>query len=108
LLCTYITYSMAAGPSRRTSAVSRQQETTGICSLALQLGNVVGLCGASGNTLYWVLLLVYVGPRATRTLLGVVDWFTWDSGNAHYWVLLLVYVGPWATHFTGSDVVIQQ
>jgi hypothetical protein len=44
---------------------------------------VVNLRGASGNTLYWVLLLVYV-PRAT-----------------HYWVLLLVYVGPRATHFTG-------
>jgi hypothetical protein len=40
-------------------------------------------CGASGNTFYWVLMLVYV-PRATL-----------------YWVLLLVYVGPWATHFTG-------
>jgi hypothetical protein len=25
------------------------------------LGIVVSLCGASGNTLYWVLLLVYVG-----------------------------------------------
>jgi hypothetical protein len=41
------------------------------------LGIVVGLCGATGNTLYWV--LVYV-PRATL-----------------YWVLLLVYVGPRAT-----------
>jgi hypothetical protein len=48
--------------------VSRHKETTVICSLALsssdskvpQLGNVVvSLCGASGNTLYWVLLLVF-------------------------------------------------
>jgi hypothetical protein len=80
------------------------------------LGIVVGLCGVSGNTLYWVLLLVHVGSRATHftvyccwfmwglgqhTLLGIVFWFTWASGNTHYWVLLLVYVGPRATHFTG-------
>jgi hypothetical protein len=32
----------------------------------LASGIVVGLCGASGNTLYWVLLLVYVGPWATH------------------------------------------
>jgi hypothetical protein len=53
------------------------------------LGIVVGLCvcvcvgRGSGDTLHWVLLLVYV-PLSTL-----------------YWVLLLVYVGPRATHFTG-------
>jgi hypothetical protein len=46
----------------------------------------IGLHGASGNTLCWVLLLVHVGPRATHLL---------------YWILLLVYVGARATHFTG-------
>jgi hypothetical protein len=36
------------------------------------LGVVVGLCGASGNTLNWV-LLVYVAPWATQhTLLAIV------------------------------------
>jgi hypothetical protein len=30
------------------------------------LGIVVGFTWASGNTHYWVLLLVYVGPRATQ------------------------------------------
>jgi hypothetical protein len=41
------------------------------------------VCGASGNTLYWVLLLGFGA-----------------SGNTFYWVLLLVYLGPRATHFT--------
>jgi hypothetical protein len=75
---------------------------------------VVGLCGSSGNTLYWVLLLVYVGPRETH-FTGYCCWFTWGlgqdtllgivvglrgaSGNILYWILLLVYVGPLATHF---------
>jgi hypothetical protein len=46
---------------------------------------VVSLRGVSGNTLYWVLLLIWCEA----------------SGNALYWVLLLVYVGPRATHFNG-------
>jgi hypothetical protein len=46
---------------------------------------LVGLCGTSGNTLYWVLLLAYVGA----------------SGDTLHWVLLLAYVGLWATHLTG-------
>jgi hypothetical protein len=37
------------------------------------------------NTLYWVLLLAYLGA----------------SGDTLHWVLLLAYVGPWATHLTG-------
>jgi hypothetical protein len=47
------------------SPVSTQQKTTAICSLTLGFqgaaaGNVfVSLCGASGNTPYWVLWLVY-------------------------------------------------
>jgi hypothetical protein len=49
------------------------------------LGIVVSLCGVSGNTLYWVLLLGLFGA----------------SGNTLYCVLLLVYVGPLATHLTG-------
>jgi hypothetical protein len=83
------------------------------------LGIVVGLRVALGNTLYWVLLLVHMGSRATHftgycflvyvglwqhTLLGIVVGLCVASGNTLYWVLLLVYVGPWATHFTGSDV----
>jgi hypothetical protein len=44
---------------------------------------VAGLRGASGNTRYWVLLLGYVGPRATH----------------FYWILLMVYVGLLAIHF---------
>jgi predicted alpha/beta hydrolase len=94
------------------------------------LGIVVGLRGASGNTLYWALLLVYVEPRQ-HTLLGIVlvyvgplathftgycCWFMWGlgqhillgiavglfgaSGNILHWVLLLAYVGPLVTHFT--------
>jgi hypothetical protein len=48
------------------------------------LSIVVGLCGASGNTLYWVLLFGLRGPRAT-----------------HFTVYCCwVYVGPRATHFT--------
>jgi hypothetical protein len=51
----------------------------------------------------WVMLLVYVGPRATH-LTGNCCWFTKAyeaSGNTLYWVLLFVYVGSRATHFTG-------
>jgi hypothetical protein len=69
------------------------------------------MCGGrdgrgSGDTPHWVLLLVYVGSRAThftgyyegpRTTLywGIV------VGCLYQWVVMLVYVGPWATHFTG-------
>jgi hypothetical protein len=74
--------------------------------------NVVGLCWAWGNTLYLVMLLVYVGPWATvhwvmllglgqHTLLGNVVGLCWALGNALHWVMMLVYVGPWTTHFTG-------
>jgi hypothetical protein len=46
-------------------------------------------CGASGKTLYWVLLLVYVGPREHIT--GYCCWLMWASilasGNTLYWVL---------------------
>jgi hypothetical protein len=79
------------------------------------LGIVVGLCGASGNTFYWVLLLVYVGPQATH-FTGYCCWFMWGlgqhtllgivvglcaSGNTSLGFALLVYVEPQATHFTG-------
>jgi hypothetical protein len=93
------------------------------------LGIDVGLCGASGNTLYWVLLLayvpqatlywvlllVYVGPRATH-FTGYCYWLCCASGNTIYWLLVLVYEGIgqhtllgivvgyvrfWTTHFTG-------
>jgi hypothetical protein len=83
------------------------------CNIVGQI-NVFGSCGASGNTLYWILFLVYVGPWATH-LTGHCCWFTWDlgqhtllgivvglrraSGNTLYWILLLAYVGPLATHF---------
>jgi hypothetical protein len=69
-LLLYITDSMAAGPSRRASPVSRRQETSVIYSFAPSLAavtfsrclswvNAVSICGASGNTLHWILLLVY-------------------------------------------------
>jgi hypothetical protein len=80
------------------SPVSRQQETTIICSLALSLSPaVISRCHS------WVmLLLVYVGPRATH-FTGYCCWFTkvcGASGSTLYWVLL-AYVGSRATHFTG-------
>jgi hypothetical protein len=52
---------------------------------------VVNLRGASGNTPYWVLLLVYV---------GYCFWLCCASSNTLYW-LLLVYEGHRTTHFTG-------
>jgi hypothetical protein len=48
-------------------------------------GIIVDLLKYVGSTLYWVLLLVYVGSRATH-FTGYCCW---------------VYVGPRATHFTG-------
>jgi hypothetical protein len=73
-----------------------------------------------------MLLLVYVGPRATH-FTGHCCWLTkvcGVSGNTLYWVLLFglrgprathitgyccrVYMGPWTTYFTGSDVGLQQ
>jgi hypothetical protein len=62
-------------------------------------------CGCRNSTLYWVLLLVYVGPPATH-FTGYCCWFTWSlrqhtllgivvgygaSGNTLYWILLLVW-----------------
>jgi hypothetical protein len=41
---------------------------------------IVGLCGASGDTLQWVLLLVYVGPQATH-FTGYYCWFMWGLGQ---------------------------
>jgi hypothetical protein len=49
--------------------------------------------------------------RKTLSTLGVICPLSdvcGASGNTLYWVLLLVYVGPWATHYTGSDVDLQQ
>jgi hypothetical protein len=55
---------------------------------------------------FWVLLLVYMGPRATH-FTGYC-WFMWRLGQHTLWVLLLVYVGivvgyvsPRATRRTG-------
>jgi hypothetical protein len=78
------------------------------------LGIVVGLCGASGNALYWILLLVYVGPRATH-FTGYCCWFTWGLGQhtlldivdgscgglLQHTLLLLGYTKFRTTHFTG-------
>jgi hypothetical protein len=54
----------------------------GYCSWGLwqhTLLGIFGLCGASGNTLYWVLLLIYVGVLllamrrlGQHTLLGII------------------------------------
>jgi hypothetical protein len=72
------------------------------------LGIVIGLCGVSGNTFYWVLLLGFMWDLGQHTLLGIVVCLCVASGNTLCWILLLVYMGPWATHFTGLDVGIQQ
>jgi hypothetical protein len=81
----HITDSMAAGPSRPVVSATQvlyspQQEST-VISLSSksdfkvpQLG-VVSLYGASGNTLYWALLLVYVGSLATH-FTGYCCWLT--------------------------------
>jgi hypothetical protein len=76
---------------------------------------VVNLRGTSGNTLYRVLLLVYVpretpfrvlllvnvGPRATHVI-GYCRYLYYVAPRATlYWLLLLVYEGPRTTHFTG-------
>jgi hypothetical protein len=55
------------------------------------------ICGASGSTLYWVLLFVYVGPRATH-LIGYC-WFKWHLGQH---TLLAIVVGLWGA----SDIAL--
>jgi hypothetical protein len=80
---------------------------------------IVDLCGTSGNTHYWVLLLAYVGLWATHltgycrftwhlgqyTLLGrplLLLAYVGALGNTLWWVLLLVWCGASrARHFTG-------
>jgi hypothetical protein len=56
------------------------------------LGNVVGL----GNTLYLVMLLVYVGRNVVGLCWALSNTLHWVMllGNTLYWVMLLVYVGP--------------
>jgi hypothetical protein len=77
--------------------------------------------GLGQHTLLGIVVCLCVG-LGQHTLLGIVVGFMWGlgqhmgivvglcgaSGKTLYWVLLLVYVGPWATHFTGSDVGLQQ
>jgi hypothetical protein len=68
-------------------------------------------CEASGKTHYWVLLLVYVGPRATlywvlvyvprATLYWVLLWFMWGLRQHTLLGIIVDYVPPRATHFTG-------
>jgi hypothetical protein len=54
------------------------------------LGLVVDLRGASGNTHYWVLLLVYVGPLATHFIVvGLYE----VSDNTLYWASLFICYG---------------
>jgi hypothetical protein len=50
-------------------------------------GIVVGLCCASGNTLCWLLLLVYEGPRTTH-FTGYCCGLCEPSGNTRYWASL--------------------
>jgi hypothetical protein len=49
------------------------------------LGIVVGLCGATGNTLLGIGL-----SASSNTLLGIAVGLCGASGNTLYWVLLLV------------------
>jgi hypothetical protein len=56
------------------------------------LAIVVGLWGASDNTLYWVLLLVMLRLRQ-HTLLAMVVGLWGASDNTLYWVLLLAMRG---------------
>jgi hypothetical protein len=70
------------------------------------LGIVVGLlitkvCGASDNTLCWVLLLVYMESRAMH-FTGYCCWVYVGPRVTHFTgYCCWVYVGPRATHFTG-------
>jgi hypothetical protein len=41
---------------------------------------LLGLCGASGNTLYWVLFFGLRGPRETH-ITWYYCWFMWDIGQ---------------------------
>jgi hypothetical protein len=57
----------------------------------LGIAIVVGLCGASGDTLHWVLLLVYGGVLLVYG--GYCCWLCCTSDNTLYWVLLWVMRG---------------
>jgi hypothetical protein len=86
------TDSMAAGQScTRLSCKQTARNNRHLLSRSLSLSPaVISRCRS------WVmLLLVYVGPRATH-FTGYCCWLTkvcGASGNTLYWVLLLVYVG---------------
>jgi hypothetical protein len=69
------------------------------------LGIGVGLSGALGNTLYWVLLLG-LREASYNTLLGIVAGLHVALGNALYLVLLLGYARFRTTHFTGHHCLI--
>jgi hypothetical protein len=78
-----------------------------------------GLCGVAGNTLYWVLLLVYVPPTtwglgqhtllgivvglcaSDNNLLGIAVGSSGASGNIPILRVSVVYVASLSTHFTG-------
>jgi hypothetical protein len=75
------------------------------------LGIAVGLCGASGNTLHWVLVYA-VAPRATYFSGYGSCWFMWGTVVGYkcmlrhgqhtlLGILSLVYDGPLPTHFIG-------
>jgi hypothetical protein len=64
------------------------------------LGIVVGLCGASGNSLL-ILGIVVSLCALGNTLLGFAVGLCGASGNTPIHMVLLVYVASRATHFTG-------
>jgi hypothetical protein len=51
------------------------------------VGFRIGLFGTSGNTLYWLLLLVNEGPRTTH-FTGYCCGLCEVSGNTFYWASL--------------------
>jgi hypothetical protein len=62
---------------------------------------VVNLRGASGKTVYRVLLLVLdVGPWV-RHFIGCCCWFMWGLGQHTLLGIVVGYVAPLATHVTG-------
>jgi hypothetical protein len=61
-------------------------------------GYCFGLCGASGNTLYWVLLFVYVGLQATH-FTGYCCWFTWGLGQHTLLDIVVALCGASTGHF---------
>jgi hypothetical protein len=60
------------------------------------------LCCASGNTLYWLLLLAYEGPRTTH-FAGYCCGLWEVLGNTHYWASLGLI---WCAFINGFKIIL--